>query len=405
MTKKSILFVDDEPNILSGLKRMFRSLCQDKDLYFVESGQEALDLMAEHPVDVIVSDMRMPGMDGATLLALVQERFPHAIRIMLTGQADEESILRTVGVVHQFITKPSDSGTLSKILERACVLQDLMKNEQLKSLVSSLGKLPSLPTVYAQLQRKLKEPECSLNDIAAIIEQDLAMSTKILQLVNSSFFGFFKNIDSPARAVNLLGLDTVKALVLSVGIFSELKPEATEFSPVQCLWEHSVTVAAFAKKITETETNSKDLAEKAFLSGFLHDIGKLLLFSSIQDKYTNTFKLAQEQKMPLYQAEQQTLNATHGDVGGYLLGLWGLPGVAVEAAAFHHNLDSYPNPSFCPAVAVHAADLIYYTLNPDQQHFEMPTLNTSCLEQAGIAHRFEHWMEICRQMELQEERA
>jgi response regulator RpfG family c-di-GMP phosphodiesterase len=117
--------------------------------------------MAEHPVDVIISDMRMPGMDGATLLALVQERFPHAIRIMLTGQEDEESILRTVGVVHQFITKPSDPETLSKVLERACVIQDLMKNEQLKSLVSSLGKLPSLPTVYAQLQRKLKEPDCA----------------------------------------------------------------------------------------------------------------------------------------------------------------------------------------------------------------------------------------------------
>lgn len=145
MIKKSILFVDDEPNILSGLKRMFRSLRQEIDLYFAESGQEALDLMAEHPVDVIVSDMRMPGMDGATLLALVQERFPHAIRIMLTGQADEESILRTVGVVHQFITKPSDPETLGKVLERACALQDLMKNEQLKSLVSSLGKLPSVP--------------------------------------------------------------------------------------------------------------------------------------------------------------------------------------------------------------------------------------------------------------------
>jgi HD-like signal output (HDOD) protein len=218
--------------------------------------------------------------------------------------------------------------------------------------------------------------------------------------VNSSFFGFFKNIDSPTRAVNLLGLDTVKALVLTVGIFSELKHEAARFSPVQFLWEHSVTVAAFAKKITEAETNSKEQADKTFLSGFLHDIGKLLLFSSIQDKYIETFELAHEQKMTLYQAEQQMLNATHGDVGGYLLGLWGLPGVAVETATFHHNLDPYPNPSFCPAVAIHAADLIYYTLNPDHQHFGMPTLNTPYLEQAGVAHRFEHWLEICRQMEL-----
>ena len=400
MTNKSILFVDDEPNILSGLKRMFRNLRQEKDFHFVESGQDALDFMAEHNVDVIVSDMRMPGMDGAMLLARVQERFPHAIRIMLTGQADEDSILRTVGVVHQFITKPSDPETLRKVLERACVLQDLMKNEQLKSLVSSLGKLPSLPTVYAQLQRKLKEPECSLSDIAAIIEQDLAMSTKILQMVNSSFFGFFTSIDSPARAVKLLGLDTVKALVLGVGIFSELKPAGSRYFSVQHLWEHSMTVAAYAKKITETETDSKELIDKTFLAGFLHDIGKLLLFSSLQDKYIETLALAQEQNIPHYQAEQQILNATHGDVGGYLLGLWGLPGSAVETAVFHHNLDLYPNPSFGSTVAVHAADVIYYMLKSDQQHFEMPILNSLYLEQAGIGHRFDHWLEICRQMEI-----
>lgn len=399
MTKPSILFVDDEPNILSGLKRMFRALRQEMDFYFVESGQEALDLMAEHAVDVVVSDMRMPGMDGAALLFLVQERFPHAIRIMLTGQADEESVLRTVGVVHQFIAKPSDPETLREVLERACALQNLMKNEQLKTLVSSLGKLPSLPAVYAQLQRKLREPDCALADIGSIIEQDLAMSAKILQLVNSSFFGFFKNIDSPTRAVNLLGLDTVKSLVLTVGIFSELKPVDTKIFSGQALWEHSVGVAAFAKAITQTETDSKIMTENAFTAGFLHDIGKLLLFSSLQDRYIETIELAQRDNLTIYQAEQQILNATHGDVGGYLLGLWGLPGAVTETASFHHCLDQYPNPSFCPTVAVHAADVIYYLLHPDR-HADTPVLNMPYLERTGVGHRFDHWLEQCRQLEI-----
>ncbi len=399
MTQPSILFVDDEPNILSGLKRMFRALRQEMDFHFVESGQDALDFMAEHTVDIVVSDMRMPGMDGATLLSLVQEKHPHAIRIMLTGQADEESILRTVGVVHQFIAKPSDPETLREVLGRACALQNLMKNEQLKTLISSIGQLPSLPAVYAQLQRKLREPDCALADIASIIEQDLAMTAKILQLVNSSFFGFFKSIDSPARAVNLLGLDTVKSLVLTVEIFSELKPVDTKFFSGHALWEHSVAVAAFAKIITLAETNSKIMIENAFTSGFLHDIGKLLLFSSLQDTYIKTLELAQNDHMPTCQAEQQMLNATHGDVGGYLLGLWGLPGAVVETASFHHCLDQYPNPSFCPAVAVHAADAIYYMLHPDQQT-GTPVLNLPYLERAGVGHRFDHWLEKCRQLEI-----
>lgn len=399
MRKKSILFVDDEPNILSGLRRMFRAFRHEKDFHFVESGQAALDFMAENIVDVIVSDMRMPGMDGATLLARVQQQFPQSIRIMLTGQADEESILRTVGVVHQFISKPSNPETLREILDRACALQELMANEQLKSLVSSIGQLPSLPSVYAKLQQKLKDPECSLADIAEIIEQDLAMSAKVLQLVNSSFFGFFKNIDSPSRAVNLLGLDTVKALVLSVGIFSELKPVAAKYFSIQRLWEHSVAVAAYAKKIVQAETDSKEMIDQSFLAGFLHDIGKLILISNLQEQYLEATELAQAKNMTICQAECNILSATHGDVGGYLLGLWGLPGCAVETAAFHHRLDHYPQPSFCPTVAVHAADVIYYRLHPDQCH-GLPVVNMAYLEKAGIHHRFEHWQELCQQLGL-----
>jgi len=221
--KTTALFVDDEPNILSGLKRMLRVMREQMDFYFAESGREALEILAGQRIDVIVSDMRMPGMDGATLLTTVQERYPHVVRIMLTGHADEEAILRTVGVVHQFLAKPAAPDSLKAVLLRACALQELMQNDQLKSLVTSLGKLPSLPAIYAELQRKLLDPDCSIGEVAAIIEKDMAMSAKVLQLVNSAFFGLYKHIDSTIRAVNLLGLDTVKTLVLGVGVFEELK--------------------------------------------------------------------------------------------------------------------------------------------------------------------------------------
>lgn len=399
MTKKTILFVDDEPNILAGLQRMMRPLRQDMDFYFVESGEEALASLAAHQVDVIVSDMRMPGMDGAELLAIVQEKFPQTIRIMLTGQADEEAILRTVGVVHQYIAKPSDPETLKGVLIRACALQSLMRHDHLQSLATRIGSLPSLPAVYAQLQRKLREPECSLADIAAILEQDLAMSAKVLQLVNSAFFGLYKNIDCIARAVNLLGLDTVRALVLSVGVFTEMRPVTAASFSVHALWHHSMGVAAFAKKIAQEETGSKELPDNVFIAGFMHDIGKLLLFACLPEQYAETIAWAGEHHLPMYQAEQHILNATHGDAGGYLLGLWGLPGSVVEAAVFHHRLELYPNPSFCPAVIVHAADTIYHMLHPDQ-HFGSPVLNMPYLEQAGVGDRFAHWLKLCRQMKI-----
>ena len=395
---KSILFVDDEPNILSGLKRMLRSMRKEMDFSFAEGGREALEIIEENEVHVIVSDMRMPGMDGAALLTTVQEQYPHIIRIMLTGQADDESVMRTVGVVHQFLAKPSDPDTLKEVLTRACALQELMVNTELKGLVSSLGGLPSLPEVYSQLQEALKDPECAISDVAKIIEQDMAMSAKVLQLVNSAFFGLFKTIESPSHAVNLLGLDTVKALVLGVGVFSEISPaNHASFSAVS-LWSHSVTTAAFAKKIAQAETSDKEIVDSSFIAGMIHDIGKLLLFSHVQQPFIEAVEMAQETGTSLVECEQDVFSANHCDVGGYLIGLWGLKGAVIEAITFHHRLDDYPGNSFSPAIAVHAADVIYYKLHPDWNIGAPPELNEEYLTLAGVGGKLETWTELCKEL-------
>ncbi len=395
MEKKTILFVDDEPNILSGLQRMLRSMRKTMSFQFAESGTAALEILASEHIDVVVSDMRMPGMDGADLLAAVQKQYPHAVRIMLTGQADEGAIMRTVGVVHQFLAKPADPDILKQVIKRATVLQDLMADKQTKELVSSIGSLPSLPKMYSMLQETLKDPDCSLADVAKIIEQDLAMTAKLLQLVNSAFFGLYKHIESPSRAVNLLGLDTVKALILGVGVFSELKSPGSKIFDVNKLWYHSMATAAFAKTIAAQGTDDKEMIDNAFIAGLLHDVGKLLLFSRMPEKYEQAVTLAMESHCSLEEAERQIFGACHGHVGGYLIGLWGLPGSVVEAITFHHSLDSYPEPSFCPPIITHAADYIYYQLNRGDCIGEPRQLNEYTLEQLGILDHVERWVELC----------
>ncbi len=397
--KTAVLFVDDEPNILSGLTRMLRVMRQEMDFSFAESGREALEILATQHFDVIVSDMRMPGMDGAALLTAVQENYPHIVRIMLTGHADDVAILRTVGVVHQFLAKPVDPDALKAVLLRACALQDLMKNDQLKCLVTGLGKLPSLPSVYAELQRKIADPECSIGDVGAIIEKDMAMSAKILQLVNSAFFGMYKNISSPLRAVNLLGLDTVKALVLGVGVFSELKTKPSDVFSVGALWSHSMATAALAKHIAVAESDDKHFIDTVFIAGMMHDVGKLLLFSTLRDTYLQAVAMAWEQDILLCQAEQNILNSNHGDVGSYLMGLWGMPSEVVEAIAFHHRLEAYPEPSLSPAVVIHAADVIYYQMYPEASIGAPPALNQMYLEQAGLADKYRQWLDMCREQQ------
>lgn len=396
MKNYQIIFVDDEPNILNGLRRMLRSLRKEFDFHFAESGQQALEMMKDNSFDVIVSDMRMPGMDGATLLTEVQNLYPHSIRIMLTGQADDESVMRTVGVVHQFLVKPCEPEVLKAVLLRSCALQNLMQNGDLKNVITSIDYLPSIPEIYVKLQKKLSDPEASIEEVAGIIEADLAMSAKVLHLVNSAFFGLFQKAETPARAVNLLGLDTIKALTLGVEVFSDQKMSSSVI-PLSTLWEHSMAVGTCAKKIAISVVEDKAIIDNSLLAGILHDIGKLVLVSRMSSEYEVILQTAAEKKIPLQQAEKEQLGATHCDVGAYLIGLWGMTGAIVEAIAFHRRLHDYPAESFSPALAVHIANTLYYELKPDTYTGVVPALNETYISELGLTDKIDTWREICQE--------
>jgi len=402
MTKRRILFVDDDPNILAGIRRVLRSLRDDFELQFAENGKEALAMMEGTAFDVVVSDMRMPGMDGAELLKKIQVLYPCTIRIMLTGQADQDSILRTVGVVHQFLEKPSNPDILKSVLIRSSALYGLLADDKIKEIVSKIESLPSLPDIYVRLQQAMISPDVSVAEVAAIIEKDMAMSAKVLQLVNSAFFGMYQPVESPARAVGLLGLDTVKGLVLGVHVFSGMKSSSKLFS-LSKLMHHSMAVGACAKKIAAAETNDKAMIDHSFIGGILHDIGKLVLASNMQDQYDQAILLVREQNISLHDAEFQIFHTAHGSVGAYLIGIWGLPGPVVEAIAFHHCLQDYPQGAFSPVLAVHAANAIYHENRP-QEGFNAPTgLDLEYLEKLGFGNRIEVWREICAELLQQED--
>jgi HD-like signal output (HDOD) protein len=300
-----------------------------------------------------------------------------------------------VATVHQVLTKPTTPEQLKEVLTRACALQDLLADADLKALISRLGSLPSLPALYAELQRRLQDPDCALNDVARIIEQDLGMCAKVLQLVNSSFFGLPRTIDSPARAVSLLGLDLVRALVLSAGVFTELRPVGRQALRVEELQAHSLDVARCARLIATAESGHKEVADNACIAGMVHDAGKLLLAASLPGEYAEVLGQAREQGQACWQAERQVLAADHGLVGGYLLGLWGLPGPVVEAVTLHHRLEDDPEPSFSPALAVHAADALCHQLRPGTDGLPRPELNTALLERAGLLDRVDQWLALC----------
>ncbi|MFQ5686433.1 MAG: HDOD domain-containing protein [Candidatus Scalindua sp.] len=334
---RRILFVDDDLNILKGLKRMLRPMRHEWDMEFASSGQEALDIMSKSHFDVVVSDMRMPEMDGCKLLEIVMKQYPECVRIILSGHSDHEIILGSVKFAHQYLMKPCGAEVVKLTINRACGLRDLLGDEALEKIVAGMKDLPSLPKSYNLIVEEMQKPEPSLKKVGNIIARDVSMSARVLQLVNSAFFGLPQNMVNPQQAVIYLGVETLKALVLSANVFSSFTEtsELLDF-PLPELCKHSIAVGNLAREILDSEPVEQRLKEEVLVAGLLHDIGKLLLLN-VPDQYKQIQALNDNIGCGILTAEYEVLNTSHSELGAYLLGLWGIPIGIVESIAFHHN--------------------------------------------------------------------
>ncbi len=393
---KKILFVDDEPNVLEGLERMLFPMQQEWYIAFAGGGQEALDLMEQQSFDVIVTDMRMPGMDGASLLTEVKGRYPDTVRFVLSGQSDKKTTYRSVGLAHQFMAKPCNPKALKAHVDSAIALRQLLANKKLKRLISHASTLPALPTAYAALMNELQSEDASVSAVGEVIESDIGMTAKILQLVNSSFFGLGQHVTSAAQAVSLLGLDAVRSLVLMVSVFSQADDrKLPKVLSLDVLWRHSVAVGERARKIAEIEKAGKNIVSDAYTAGLLHDAGLLLMAVNFIDDYRHVIDYSFVNNVPLVDAERDTLGCTHAEVGAYLMGIWGLPDSIVQAAAFHHCPNLCPADVFSPLTAVHAADVLVQEACGSEADWGAPQMNLDYLERIGLAGRAETWRTQC----------
>jgi len=399
MSKKRIVFVDDEPNVLEGLRRMLRKQRHEWDMEFVASGDEALAKMAESPFDVVVTDMEMPSMDGAEFLEQVLERHPDVARIVLSGHADDASTIRALRVAHQYLSKPTDAETLKAAVARACPMEQIVRNERIRASVATCNKLPSMPTLCAEVARLVESDTSDAKSVARVISRDMGMSAKLLQLVNSSFFGIARRVSTTEQAVALLGLIRIKALTLSERIFKEFTPPRRigNFSMTQ-LWQHSLSVAEVAGLISKEEKQDGDRPDQAFTAGLLHDIGMLLLACQHSDEFERVLQTVRAERRPICEVEMELFNVTHAEIGAYLLGLWGLPKRLVEAVALHHNPGEIDYDGLCALTAVHVADAFVSEMEqPETDRAASlfgPTLDLTYLERIGMESRLQRWQEI-----------
>jgi HD-like signal output (HDOD) protein len=375
---------------LEGLRRLLRTQRDQWEIACAPSGESALALMEASPFDVIVSDMRMPGMDGAALLSLVREKYPQVVRIILSSQAELSTALRVVPVAHQFLSKPCDAQMLRVAIERACHLKALLHDDSIRSMVGGLGELPSLPRTYHALTLALADPNTSIQKVAAIVEFDVGIAAKILQLVNSAFFGIARSITNIQGAVGYLGVSTLRSLVLSVEVFRVFAPKGPiQGFSLEDLQRHARLTSYLAARLPVPS----HLVDITMVAGILHDVGKLIMAWKLTGRFKKLMAEAEQEQCPLYKVEEREYGFSHAEIGAYLLGLWGLPYAVVEAVALHHAPDRVPHQNFDAASAVYIANLLAQELNSSSPSpwEDGAQCNQEYLTSLGVRKDIPHW--------------
>jgi putative nucleotidyltransferase with HDIG domain len=396
--KMKILFVDDEPSMIRVLKMGMRSMASQWDTYFAEGGEQGLAMIQQQSFDVVVTDMRMSGINGAQLLNHVLRLQPETIRIILSGYSDLRDVVNCVGLTHQFLTKPCSLEDLKNCLKRVTSVKQQLTNDKLRALTGSMASLPSMPEVYLEIGDILQSPLSSAHRIGEIASKDPALSAKLLQLSNSAFFGFSRKVYSVTEAVQLLGVGIIQALALAVPLFSAFdRKKCPQFS-IDQVWEHSAETAAICRKISARHLSNSFHAEQAFAAGILHDIGKLILADKLPDKYGEIITRAKAANLSITEVERQQLGTSHAEVGGYLLALWGLPVPLVEAVASHHDPARCGRNEFCLAGAVHIASVLQHEAAPHADAGVVNKVDEAYLKQVGVSHEFETWRKELREI-------
>lgn len=393
---RNVLFVDDEPDILVSLEDALEPRRDSWRMYFAGGCGEALQILNKQPIHVLVTDLQMPGQDGAFLLAEARRRHPETARVVMSGFYDKETALRLVCATHQYLPKPCDPNRLTNTIERIFRLRELLSSETLQRLVARIKSLPSPPMVYTQLMEELARDEPELEKIGLIISRDPSMSAKILQLVNSAYFGLPREISHPSEATMFLGVDLIRGLVLMAHVFSQFDGSKMDAFSIDRLMEHSWLTGVLARGLAGAEDLDAKTCDHAFLTGLLHDIGKLILVANLPQLYQEVVKKVEAEKLKVSEAEGDVIGCNHGELGAYLLGLWGLPDPVVEAVAFHHKPTDCESGHCGVATLVYAASELEKIKDSTAGIKALPPGALEELNQAGATPHLERWWELMR---------
>ena len=326
-------------------------------------------------------------MSGVQLLEQVRHASPQTARIVLSGYAERAVVISALPVVHQYLSKPCDSETLRTAIERTLALAPLLAAPALRRLVGGLDRLPSVPALYWDLRRAATDPHVDLSSIAKIVEADPAMGTKVLQLVNSAYFGIGQHVASITHAIRLLGIETLGALVLSAGVFETQSLDEDRAKRILDVQQRSVAVARLASTLFGAERIPQD---ELFTAGLIHNVGEMVLAMGETPPASLDEEVARSQR-PRHVVERELFGVSHAEIGAYLLGMWGMPSSVVEVAAYHHRPTDAPLNATRLVLAIHVADAL---VDIDDRP---PAIDMEFLARCGRANELQGWIATARQ--------
>jgi CheY-like chemotaxis protein len=313
-----VLFVDDEPRILDGLRRSLRGKRGEWDMSFVTSGAEALDLLSESPHDVVVSDLRMPEMDGAELLTHISERHPEVARVVLSGHTEPEAAIRAAVAGHRFLNKPSDAESVTAVIDQLIVMTSATRPTDVRRIAGGVRSLPPLPVHVERLTALLRGADSGLAEAIDAAAHDVGLTAKLLQLSNSAFFGPRPRVPSVEGVVNALGLPTMQALVgAGQVLWSPSEWDGVAEQHLTSAWRHATATACLVGRMASPA--NRPLAQAASL---LQDVGR---YACVATKGSGAGMLDA--------AGTDCCGVPYRDVGVELLHLWGLPAPVIHAVA------------------------------------------------------------------------
>ena len=332
------------------------------NLQFVNTGAEAISALENNDFEFVLSELALPDQDVAELFSQIRESHSGIVRFILSANDNRAIMMKAVSEAHQSIAKPVKMDTLRMQIRNSLALRGVLTDDKLHSRIAKISSLPTLPSIYNKLVAEMQSESASMQKIAGLIKQDVSLTAKLLQMTNSAFFGLSTRVENPLQAANLLGMETVKSLVLAAGVFSQFKESGLPGFSIDSIYNHSLAVGTSARHFANAFGLGRKHSEDALMAGMLHDIGKLVLLTNFHDELAKAITIAQNENVPMHEAERQVLGVSHCEIGAHLLSLWGMSDLILEAVTLHDT----PKNSACPMVNILASVHIANAFDHDQ---------------------------------------